>query len=52
MVFVLGSPDGAQDFFVREGAALTAHEQVKDIELSAGQRNGVASFEEDAAVAA
>lgn len=52
VVFVLGSPDGAQDLFVREGAALAAHEQVKDIELRAGKRDGVSSLEEDATIAA
>lgn len=52
VVLVLGSPDGAQDFFVRDGAALTAHEQVEDVELRSGERDGVASLEEDAAIAA
>lgn len=52
MVFVLDSPDSAQDFFVREGAALTAHEQVEDIELRSREGDGVASLEEDTAIAA
>ena len=52
VVFVLGSPDGAQNFLVRDGSTLTAHEQVKDVELCAGKRNGVASLEEDSAIAA
>jgi hypothetical protein len=52
VVFELGSPYGAQYFLVRDGSSLIAHEKMQDIELRASQRDRVASFQKDAALAA